>query len=51
MLYVDPWERIEELKPCLAFHVRGRLPDPYHATGDPVRAVTGINFHHLARCE
>ena len=44
-------EGIEELKPCLAFQLRGWLPDPYHASGHRVRAVNGNNSHHLARCE
>ena len=44
-------EGSEELEPCLAFHLRGGLPDPYYATGDRVSAVTRNNFHHLARCE
>ena len=44
-------ERIEELKPCLSFQPRGRLPYPYYASGNWLRAVNGNNFYHLARRE
>ena len=51
--YDSDWyiEGVEEFKPCLTFQLRGRLSDPYHATGYWVSAVNWNNFHQLAWCE